>query len=170
MFAIRDDYQGWRCIQSAGDLAAGEFCCDTAPPTQYHRWRDGAWALDVLAQLSAAKAVQLTAINAAAASALALLSASYPAGEVASWPQQTREADALAMVPDTATPLLSAISAARDVPLADLASRVRDKVQAYAIASGQIIGTRQALEDALNAVDLTAPDAEAQLAAIQWRE
>ncbi len=112
----------------------------------------------------------LAAINNHASRKLALLSAAYPDGEVQSWSQQTREADALAVNPDVATPLLSAIATTRGVPLADLATRVRAKVQAYAVASGQIIGQRQALEDAINAVDLSEPDAAAQLKAVQWSD
>lgn len=111
---------------------------------------------------------QLTAFNTHAAKLLAGLSAAYPDGEVQSWAQQTREAEALAADPDASTPLLTSISAIRGVPLTTLAERVRAKVDAYAVASGQIIGQRQALEDALMAIDLQAPDAVEQLAAITW--
>lgn len=52
-------------------------------------------------------------INAHAAKLLATLSANYPEGEVQSWSQQTKEADALAANPDAPTPLLSAIATAR---------------------------------------------------------
>lgn len=110
----------------------------------------------------------LAIINVRAAALLAELSGSYPDGEVQSWAQQTREAEALAINLNAAAPLLTAIATARGVPLATLAERVRAKVQAYAVASGQIIGQRQALEDAVHAVDLSAPDAAAQLEAIQW--
>ncbi|BAK75375.1 hypothetical protein NH8B_0540 [Pseudogulbenkiania sp. NH8B] len=111
---------------------------------------------------------QLTAINTRAAELLAPLSANYPDGEVQSWAQQTREAEALAADPLAATPLLNAIATARGLTVTTLAERVRAKVLAYAVASGQIIGKRQALEDVLMAVDLQAPDAAEQLAAIQW--
>lgn len=107
-------------------------------------------------------------IAACAATGLAALSAAYPSGEVQSWAQQAREAEALAIDPSASAPLLAAISAARGVPLYTLAARVRAKVQAYAVASGRIIGQRQALEDAINAVDLSAPDAAERLEAIQW--
>jgi hypothetical protein len=88
---------------------------------------------------------------------------------VQSWAQQTREAEALAIDPNTPAPLLAAIATMRGVPLATLAERVRAKVLAYAVASGQIIGQRQALEDRLMAVDLQAPDAAEQLEAITWQ-
>lgn len=115
-------------------------------------------------------AEQLRAINLAAAGVLSRLSAAYPDGEVQSWAQQTREAEALVADRQAPAPLLSAIAAARGLAVTELASRVLAKVQAYAVASGQIIGQRQALEDAISAVDLDAPDAADRLAAIQWPE
>lgn len=107
-------------------------------------------------------------INAHAAKLLATLSANYPEGEVQSWSQQTKEADALAANPDAPTPLLSAIATARGLSVGDLAMRVHTKANAYARASGQIIGQRQAMEDALLAIDLSAKDAVAQMEAVQW--
>jgi hypothetical protein len=111
---------------------------------------------------------RLGAINVRANELLAELSAAYPAGEVQSWAQQTSEADALAADPEASAPLLTAIAAARGLGVTDLAARVRAKRDAYALASGQIIGQRQALEDAINTVDLDAADAAARLEAIQW--
>ncbi len=140
-------------------------------PSAAHVWRDGEWALDVglqLQRLAELAARQLAAVNAGAAQALAQLSAAYPDGEVQSWAQQTREAEALAADPQAPAPLLTAIATARGLSVAELASRVLAKVQAYAMASGAVIGQRQALEDAINAVDLAAQDAAEQLAAIQW--
>lgn len=140
-------------------------------PGVAHVWRDGEWVADAALQrqqLEDLAARQLVTVNAGAALALSLLSAAYPDGEVQSWAQQTREADALVADPRVPAPLLSAIAAARGLVVTDLAARVLAKVQAYAVASGQIIGQRQALEDAISAVDLAAPDAADQLAAIQW--
>lgn len=111
---------------------------------------------------------KLAVLNARATALLADLSVSYPDGEVQSWGQQTREAEALALNPSAPAPLLTTIAAARGLPLAELAARVREKVQAYAVASGHIIGQRQALEDAIHAVDLAASDAAAQLEMIKW--
>jgi len=133
-------------------------------PSPNHTFDGENWGLDIVR----IRGLQLQAINTAATSELAALSAAYPDGEVQSWAQQTREAEALAGDPNAATPLLAAIATARGVPLATLAERVRAKVQAYAVASGRIIGQRQALEDAINAVDLGAPDAATQLVAIKW--
>ena len=62
-----------------------------------------------------------------------------------------------------ATPLLSALSTARGVPVATLASKIIQKSDQFAATSGQIIGTRQHYEDQINA----ATD-EATLNAIVW--
>lgn len=93
----------------------------------------------------------LAAVNAACDAKLKELAQSYPDGEVKSWPTQVAEAEALRKGPDAATPLLSAVAAARGVPLDVLAERVLAKAHAYAAASGAIIGHRQALEDQLDA-------------------
>jgi hypothetical protein len=114
------------------------------------------------------KLKQMGVINARANELLAALSAAYPEGEVQSWSQQAKEAEALNTNPNAPTPLLAAIATARGLSLMDLTARVIAKMTAFAHASGQIIGQRQALEDAVNAVDLNASDAVAQLEAIQW--
>lgn len=114
------------------------------------------------------RARQLALVNTKAAAALRILSSSYPDGEVQSWSQQTKEADALAASPDAPTPMLTAIASARGLSVTDLAARVRSKTAAYAHASGKIIGQRQVLEDALMAIDLQEPAAAEQLEAIIW--
>ena len=47
-------------------------------------------------------------------------------------------------------PLLTAIATARGLPVAELASRVLGKMNAYAAASGALIGRRQAAEDLID--------------------
>ncbi|WP_235930200.1 hypothetical protein [Craterilacuibacter sinensis] len=144
---------------------------DIAPPGPEFLWDGARWLIDAGRRMQLLIALQerrAAEVNANASGRLATLSAAYPDGEVQSWGQQTREAEALAVNPSAPAPLLTAIASARGLPLADLAARVREKVQAYAVASGQIIGQRQALEDAIHAVDLAAPDAAAQLEAIKW--
>ncbi|QOD81901.1 hypothetical protein [Chromobacterium haemolyticum] len=134
-------------------------------------WDGAAWKEDPSLQakhLAERFAAKLAEINAAVGRALGELSASYPAGEVSSWSQQTAEADALVANPAAPAPLLTAIATARGLSVTDLAGRVRAKRDAYAQSSGQIIGQRQALEDALGAIDLQAGDAAAKLEAIQW--
>ena len=98
------------------------------------------------AKLEAVKAAKRAEINAACDIAVASLAASYPEREVQSWPQQVKEAEALAADPQAQAPLLAAIAEARSLPLAELASRVLGKMNAYAAASGALIGRRQAAE------------------------
>lgn len=82
---------------------------------------------------------------------LGALKAGYPDGEVVSWDQQVIEARALDVSPTAVTPLLSAIAAQRGIDVTTLAGRVLEKANAYAVASGSIIGARQRLEDAITA-------------------
>lgn len=103
------------------------------------------------AKLEAVKAVKRKEINGACDVAVSALAASYPEREVLSWPQQVKEAEALAADPQASAPLLAAIAEARSLPLAELASRVLAKMASYAAASGSIIGRRQATEDLIDA-------------------
>ena len=100
--------------------------------------------------LNAAKAAKLTEINAVCQKAVAALAADYPDSEVQSWPQQVKEATALSADPQADAPLLTAIATARGLPAAELASRVMGKMNAYAGASGALIGRRQAAEDLID--------------------
>lgn len=113
--------------------------------------------------LNAAKAAKLTEINAECQKAVAALAKDYPDSEVQSWPQQVKEATALSADPQADAPLLTAIATARGLPVAELASRVLDKMNAYAAAYGVLIGQRQAAEDLITAAE----DLEA-LSAISW--
>lgn len=99
------------------------------------------------AKLEAAKAAKRMEINEACNAAVAELAASYPEREILSWPQQVKEAEALAANPQAPAPLLTAIAEARSLPVVELASRVLEKMNAYAAASGALIGRRQAAED-----------------------
>ena len=101
--------------------------------------------------LEEAKAAKLAEINAAADRALSKLTATYPDREIATFDKQEAEARAYAADPTAATPLLSALSQARGMELPELVRRVIAKADAFAVASGSIIGQRQALEDRLNA-------------------
>lgn len=115
------------------------------------------------AKLEAVKAAKRAEINASCEAAVAALAASYPEGEVQSWPQQVKEAEALAADPQASAPLLAAIAEARSLPLAELAARVLGKMNAYAAASGALIGRRQAAEDLIDMAD-TAED----VASVAW--
>lgn len=115
------------------------------------------------AKLESAKAAKRQEINDACNAAVASLAASYPEREIQSWPQQVKEAEALAADPQASAPLLTAIADARGLPVVELASRVLGKMNAYATASGSLIGRRQAAEDL---IDLAASPED--VASIAW--
>lgn len=100
--------------------------------------------------LDEAKAAKLEEINAAADSAIAMLTATYPNREIATFDKQEAEARAYAADATASTPLLSALAEARGIDLPELVRRVIAKADAFAVASGSIIGQRQALEDRLD--------------------
>ena len=101
--------------------------------------------------LEEVKTDKLSEINAAADSAIAMLTATYPDREISTFDKQEAEARAYLADPATAqTPLLSALSQARGIELPELVRRVIAKADALAVASGSIIGQRQALEDRLD--------------------
>lgn len=115
------------------------------------------------AKLTAAKAAKLADINTECDKAVFALTATYPQAEIQSWPQQVKEADAYAADPQAAVPLLESIAVQRGLSVAELVQRVHAKVQAYAVASGYLIGKRQAYEDAIDAAQ-TLQEVEA----VQW--
>lgn len=101
--------------------------------------------------LEQTKAAKLSEINKAADAAIATLTATYPDRELATFDKQEAEARAYTADATASTPLLSALAQARGIPLPDLVERVLAKADAFAGASGSIIGQRQALEDRLDA-------------------
>jgi hypothetical protein len=107
-----------------------------------------------LAQLSSECSMRMDAIK-----------AGYPAEEVQSWDKQESEARAYTVSSSAATPLLSALAAARGITLADLAARVIAKADQFAAASGAIIGKRQHYED-----QVTAATDAATVEAIVWQD
>jgi hypothetical protein len=120
-------------------------------------------AAGVAAKLESAKAARRADINALCDAAVAALAADYPEREVLSWPQQVREAEALATDPLAATPLLTAIAEARSIPVDELAARVLANMKAFADASGALIGRRQAAGDSIDAAQ--SPE---DVASIAW--
>jgi len=107
-----------------------------------------------------AKPRKLIEINAAFDQAMNALVTGYPEREIASWPQQEREARAFTADPTAATPLLDAIAAACGVNKDVLAAKIVTKADQFAAVAGALIGKRQALEDAIN-VAKTVADVEA---------
>ena len=110
--------------------------------------------------LADAKTAKLSEINAACQSTLETLTPTYPERELTTFDKQESEARACLADPTASTPLLSALAAARGIELADLVGRVIAKADAFAAASGYIIGQRQALEDRLDAAQ-TVDDVQA---------
>lgn len=100
--------------------------------------------------LEEVKAAKLSEINAACDGLLNALTATYPDWEISTFDKQESEARAYAADPTASTPLLSALAQARGISLPDLAERVLAKADAFVVASGSIIGQRQALEDRLD--------------------
>lgn len=100
--------------------------------------------------LDEVKAAKLSEINAAADKAIASLTAAYPDREISTFDKQESEARAYAANPTASTPLLSALAQARGIELSELVQRVIAKADILAMASGSIIGQRQALEDRLD--------------------
>lgn len=93
---------------------------------------------------------ELLAINARAAALLAVVKTGIPQDEVESWGKQEQEARA------GGGPLTDALAAARGIDPALLRSKIIAKADAYAAYSGEVIGTRQALEDRLLTGDFSA--------------
>ena len=95
--------------------------------------------------------------------ALSQLKDGYPEGEVQSWERQFAEAVAWQANPAAPTPTLDGIATARGITRDDLVGRVLVKAELFAIASGQIIGRRQMLEDAIAEASIEA------LAEMTWK-
>ncbi len=145
----------------------------TSPPA-YDSWthrliegtpeqRDGKWwqtwtlepvthtAEEEAQRLADAKSTKLSEINTVTDATIAVLTETYPDREIATFDKQESEARAYVADPMSSTPFLSALAVARGIPLSDLVRRVITKADAFAVASGSIIGQRQALEDRLDA-------------------
>ena len=97
-----------------------------------------------------AKAAKLAEINTVADKALKALTTTYPDREISTFDKQEAEARAYMADPTAPTPLLSALAKARGLSMDELVKRVIAKADAFATASGYIIGQRQALEDRLD--------------------
>lgn len=100
--------------------------------------------------LEEAKAAKLSEINKAADKIMAALISTYPDREISTFDKQEAEARAYMADPTAPTPLLSALAKARGLSMDELVKRVIAKADAFAAASGYIIGQRQALEDRLD--------------------
>ena len=81
-----------------------------------------------------------------------VIAAGYPLSERESWPVQTEEARALESDPAAATPWIDAAAAARGLDRLVLAERIREKDDKYRQVHGLLTGTRQRIEDQIDAV------------------
>ena len=134
--------------------------------------QDGIWTLDngaiikkpfpapTLAELKLAKKAEITSKF---EQTIQQVTAGYSSTEITSWSKQEQEARAFTAVPLSATPLIDALATARGVPKAALATRIIAKADLLAGISGQLIGKRQGLEDAIDAAT-----SKTALAAIVW--
>lgn len=93
------------------------------------------------------KESKIAEINAKCSAALKSIKAGYPDGEVDSWSKQELEARAYALLSTSPTPLLSALATARKIDIGILVEKIIEKADAFACASGAIIGVRQRCED-----------------------
>lgn len=89
-----------------------------------------------------------------------------PSIERESWKKQETEARAYQDNPNASTPLIDALSESRGITKSVLVSRIIEKADLFATVSGRLIGKRQALEDALNALPESATPED--IAAITW--
>lgn len=84
-------------------------------------------------------------------SRMQIIAAGYPTSERESWPVQTEEAKALVADPAAATPWIDAAALARGLDRVELAERIRAKDDAYRQIHGALTGTRQRIEDQIDA-------------------
>lgn len=82
-----------------------------------------------------------------------VIAAGYPLSERESWPVQTEEARALESDPAAATPWIDAAALARGLDRLVLAKRIREKDDKYRQVHGLLTGTRQRIEDQIDAAD-----------------
>lgn len=88
-----------------------------------------------------------------------------PAHEISSWVKQESEARSFADAATTLkpTPLIDNLAAARGISKGLLAGKIIQKADLYSSYSGQLIGKRQGLEDAIDSAT-----SKTALAAIVW--
>lgn len=99
-----------------------------------------------LLTLDEAKREKLNEINDKCDAALATLTATYPERELLSFDKQEAEARALVAGDSSNVAHITAIATARGITVDELAQKIIAKADAFSVASGKIIGHRQALE------------------------
>lgn len=152
-YAVRNDGKGWRAVSDASDCTEDEFFSLTQPQR----------AEPSLEEL---KGIQSENINIAFEKAIQEVTSGYPTSEVKSWSKQETEARAYLANNNADTPLINALASSRSVDKADLVERIIAKADLFADISGTLIGRRQALEHALDALPETATAED--VAGIGW--
>lgn len=132
-------------VTGVGPLPAGFTLLP--PQTPFDEWNGTAWETDTAQQLDYAKHNKRRENNALAELALTDILNAYPAAERISWNKQEAEALLLQADPQASAPLLTAIATARNITVAELASRVLANAAAFVAISGQVFGLRQKYED-----------------------
>lgn len=129
-------------LPAPDDVAVGWTCADGvfAPPPEP----------TPEVKLALAKVTKLQEINMGCQVALAALTPTYPERELLTFDKQEAEARAYQENSGANVPLLKALAAARGITVDDLAARVLAKSEAFAVASGALIGQRQRMEDLLD--------------------
>jgi len=131
----------------------------------------GVWVPVSTMTLEIMKANKLAEINTLCDDLINALVSTYPKYEISTFDKQEIEARAYMADATASTPLLIALATARGISLSDLVNRVVTKADAFAKASGFIIGQCQALKDRLDTcttieevqaitIDITIPDRE----------
>lgn len=109
-------------------------------------------------------------INAAYETAAAKFKSRYPRTEIDGWPEQVRALDMYDADPNADNVLLDVMAVTSGVTRAVMAESIRAARSRYVYAYALLTGLRQRLEGELNALPLDAPDAKAQIAAIDETE
>jgi len=103
---------------------------------------------------------------------LSTITSAYPVSERDTWEIQRQEA--LAWQADNAAyiPFINALATARGISVAEHASRILIKAEAYQVAAAAAIGKRQRLEDNLNTIvadaALTDDEKRTAISAVIW--
>lgn len=131
-------------------------------PQHVFDWPTKVWADPrTLDQVRTAKLVE---INQRFSQESAALIAGYPLEERQTWAAQEAEALAWALESSAPTPYLDGIAAARGIDVAEMRAKTLEAVSAFRVASQWLVGTRQALRDAIQNPNAT----RAQIDAVAW--
>jgi hypothetical protein len=132
-------------------------------PNDFCKWDDDDHLWVDQRELADYKAQQLVTINSAYEAAAATMTAGYPATEVATWPNQQREAQAWEADPTAATPFLDEMAENRGIDRGELLAKTLVNVKKYLSAVARFTGLRQRLRD-----EIANASTIAEVTAVQW--